>query len=237
MEENAKNGVARTLGSQCSQSMIFLLLILGWLLFWFKRLPSILFLPLNLESCSYIIRKNWGHSAQTPPFSLPSTFNFSSAPILSSPHGWLLPLRAHHSFFYMWPQTQDTTKFSGIITFYLLTGHFLISLNIKMLSLDAAPPSKCSPPYQDQNATRNSLHMPAPLLDLLHILELHLSSISIICQFLIPQKTKVSSWFSVTWSQLQLMTLQIHPSPLRLLHHLHHPSPSVSFLLFNCINS
>lgn len=40
-----------------------------------------------------------------------------------------------------------------------------------------------------------------------------------------PRKTKVFFWFSVTWTHLHLVTPQIHPSPLRLLHRLHHIPP------------
>lgn len=119
MEESTRNGLTRTLGSQWSQSMTFLLLIPGWLPFQLKRLSSILLLPLHFESCSYIIRKNRGHSAQTPPFSLSSTFTSSSTPILSSPHGWPLSLNPTIHSFIRDLRTQNTTKFSGIIACFV----------------------------------------------------------------------------------------------------------------------
>lgn len=143
---------------------------------------------------------------------------------------------------------QDTTKFSSIINHFLSAywpylssspkhNHFLISLIIKLLSLDPASHSNFSPPGHDQTTTMNSLRMPTPLLDLLLILEVHLSSVSIICHFLTPQDKGLLLVFSHLDPSTSGDTtdppfsLKAPPSPPS------HPSPLVVFYFFIVFHS
>lgn len=163
MEENARNSLTRTLGSQWSQNLTFLLLMPGWLLSDCKRLSSILLLPLHLKSCPYIIRKKQRSFSTNSPSFLTFHLHFfiCTHPFFST---WLTPPTTCPPFILLYVTSELKILLSSLesyLVFYLLTGHFLISLNIKVLSLDAASPSNCSPPYHDQNAKMNRLHRAA----------------------------------------------------------------------------